>query len=255
LKLSSPQAVMSADKAQAGLGAGPAHVAIIMDGNGRWAKKRLLPHIAGHRKGAEAARAVVEAASQHPTVQYLTLYAFSSENWQRPPQEVQDLMQLLGFYLDREAKKLHENHVRLKVVGDVSRLERGLQDKIGAVEEETAQNTGLTLQIALSYGGRQELIHAARQLAEKVAAGVMKAESINDTTMRETLYTAGAPDPDLLIRTGGEQRISNFLLWQMAYTELYFTDCLWPDFNVEEWQKALTDYQQRERRFGRRKVA
>lgn len=226
------------------------HIAIIMDGNGRWAKQRLLPRVAGHKKGADAARATI-TVSPELGVEFLTLYAFSSENWQRPKEEVQELMGLLAYYLDKHVRELHENNVRIRFIGNREKLSADIQDKMQTTEQLTAANTGLQLQVALSYGGREELVNAARQLAEKVKSGEIKAEQIDEETLAAQLYTAGIPDPDLLIRTGGEQRISNYLLWQCAYAELYFTDTLWPDFDKKTLQAAIDDFAQRERRFGK----
>lgn len=215
------------------------HVAIIMDGNGRWAEARHLPRLEGHRKGAEATRRAMEACGDHK-IPYLTLYAFSTENWDRPEDEVRDLMGLLRHYLKNEIKQLNENNIRLRVIGDRSRFDKDLIAQIEQAEAKTAKNTKLNLNIALSYGSRQELEMAAKKLAEKGGE------------LGDYLYTAGIPDPDLLIRTGGELRISNFLLWQMAYTELYFTPTLWPDFDTAEFSKAVEEFHRRVRRFGRR---
>ena len=215
------------------------HVAIIMDGNGRWAEAKHVPRLEGHRKGAEATRKATKACMQHK-IPYLTIYAFSAENWQRPEDEVRDLMGLLRHYLKNEIKELNDNNIRLKVIGDRSRFDKDLVELIEGAEKKTAENTALNLQIALSYGGRQELEMAARKLAEKGGE------------LGDYLYTVGIPDPDLLIRTGGELRISNFLLWQMAYTELYFTETLWPDFDAAVFDKAIEEFKRRVRRFGRR---
>ena len=215
------------------------HVAIIMDGNGRWAEARHLPRLEGHRKGADATRRASEACGKHK-IPYLTLYAFSAENWQRPEDEVRDLMGLLRHYLKSEIKQLNENNIRLRVIGDRTQFDKEMILQIEQAEAITAANTGLNLQIALSYGGRQEIEMAARKMAE------------NGGKLGDYLYTAGMPDPDLLIRTGGELRISNFLLWQMAYTELYFTETLWPDFDAAVFDKAIEEFTRRVRRFGRR---
>jgi undecaprenyl diphosphate synthase len=227
----------------------PRHVAIIMDGNGRWAKARGLPRTAGHKRGAEAVRRTVEAA-RDMGISYLTLYAFSSENWKRPAGEVTDLMGLLRLYLRNEIANLNKNGVRLKVIGERGRLGRDIVALIDHAESTTAGNTALTLTLALSYGGRHEIIEAARALARDAAAGRLAAESIDDFAFSQRLYTAGMPDPDLLIRTSGEKRISNFLLWQSAYAELVFLDVLWPDFGRDELEEAVRDFHQRERRFG-----
>ncbi len=220
-----------------------------MDGNGRWAKARHLPRAAGHRKGMEAVRAVVRAAGDLG-VEYLTLFGFSSENWKRPEDEVKDLMGLLRIYLRRDARDLHEQGVRLRIIGDRARLAPDIQAQLDEVETLTAQNTALTLMIALSYGGRDELVQVARSLAADVAAGKLAPDAIDEAAFSARLFTQGIPDPDLLIRTSGEQRISNFLLWQMAYTEFVFVDTLWPDFDRESLSAALDVYARRERRYG-----
>lgn len=225
------------------------HIAIIMDGNGRWAKSRFLPRTAGHKSGAESARKTIKACVKH-NIRFLTLYAFSSENWNRPQDEVSELMTLLGYYLDKELRELHENQVCVKIIGDRSRLSKDILDKIENAEEITANNSRLTLQVALSYGSRQEITTICQTLATKVAKGELSPHDITQDHIEEHLFSAPLPDPDLLIRTGGEQRISNFLLWQSAYTELYFTDCLWPDFSEKDLLAAIEDYHRRERRFG-----
>ena len=227
----------------------PRHIAIIMDGNGRWAKARHLPRVAGHRKGMETVRAVVRAAGDLG-VSYLTLFGFSSENWKRPETEVKDLMGLLRLYLRREARDLHGQGVRLRVIGDRARLAPDIQKQLCEVEEMTRDNSTLTLVIALSYGGRDEIVCAARRLAEEVRAGDLSPGEITEESFAARLFTDGIPDPDLLIRTSGEKRISNFLLWQLAYTEFVFVDALWPDFDREALLAALNEYGQRERRYG-----
>ncbi|WP_096702799.1 isoprenyl transferase [Magnetospirillum sp. 15-1] len=227
----------------------PVHVAIIMDGNGRWAKSRGLPRTAGHKRGAEAVRRAVEAARELG-VSYLTLYAFSSENWKRPAGEVTDLMGLLRLYLRNEVNNLHKNGIRLKVIGDRSRLGADIVRLIEDSEAKTAGNTALTLLLALSYGGRQELVAAARHLARDVAEGRLSPEAVDEDAINARLSTAGIPDPDLIIRTSGEQRISNFLLWQGAYAELVFMDTLWPDFGRTELEAAIREFHGRDRRFG-----
>ncbi|KAF0224768.1 MAG: undecaprenyl diphosphate [Rhodospirillaceae bacterium] len=227
----------------------PVHVAIIMDGNGRWAKARGLPRTAGHKRGAEAVRRTVEAAREMG-VSYLTLYAFSSENWKRPAGEVTDLMGLLRLYLRNEVANLHKNGIRLRVIGDRSRLSADINALIDESESKTAANTALTLVLALSYGGRQEVVCAARKLAEEVAAGRLSPADIDEAAFAARLFTADIPDPDLMIRTSGEQRISNFLLWQAAYAEFVFTDVLWPDFGREHLEDAIRDFHGRERRYG-----
>ena len=227
----------------------PIHVAIIMDGNGRWAKARALPRIAGHRKGAEAVRRAVRSAVDLG-VSYLTLYGFSLENWKRPQKEVTDLMGLLRLYLRQEIDELAGEGVRLRFIGERSRLAPDIVSLIEMAEERTAGNTALNLTIAVSYGGRQEITDAARRLARDVAAGRIDAESIDEDSVSRCLSTPDLPDPDLVIRTSGEKRISNFLLWQSAYAELVFTDTLWPDFGRADLEDAIREFQQRERRYG-----
>lgn len=227
----------------------PAHIAIIMDGNGRWAKARGLPRTAGHKRGAEAVRRAVEAAREIG-VGYLTLYAFSSENWKRPTGEVTDLMGLLRLYLRNEVSNLHKNGIRLRVIGDRSRLGPDIVALIEESEAKTANNSALTLTLALSYGGRQELAEAARRIAVEVAAGRLSPEQVDEAAIARNLFTHGMPDPDLVIRTSGEKRMSNFLLWQSAYAELVFIDVLWPDFGRAELEAAIRDFHGRERRYG-----
>ncbi len=227
----------------------PRHVAIIMDGNGRWAKKRGLPRVEGHRRGAETVKKIVKAADQSG-IRFLTLFGFSSENWNRPKDEVGDLMGLVKFYLKREIDELHENNVRFAVIGDRERLSEDVTDVIEFAERRTLGNSGLTLVLALSYGGRADITSALKQIAQQVECGETSASDIDETLVSNHLYTRGFPDPDLLIRTGGDQRISNFLLWQMAYTEFWFTDCFWPDFDEKALVKALVTYGIRERRYG-----
>lgn len=232
-------------------GALPVHVAIIMDGNRRWARARGLPPVAGHRQGAQAVRRAVEAAVRHG-VRYLTLYAFSSENWRRPSGEVGELMKLLRFYLRREVDALDENQVRLRVIGERSRLDPGIVELIAKAEERTARNRRMDLVIALDYGGRQEIVRAARTIAEAVRDHRLDPAAIDEALFASALYAADMPDPDLLIRTSGEQRISNFLLWQLAYTELVFLPIGWPDFGEEHLASALAEFARRERRYGAR---
>ncbi|MGO8919758.1 MAG: isoprenyl transferase [Stellaceae bacterium] len=227
----------------------PAHVAIIMDGNGRWAKSRGLPRIAGHRRGAEAVRRTVEAAGEFG-IAYLTLFGFSSENWKRPVDEVDDLMGLLRHYIRAEIAELHAKGVRVRIIGERRRLAPDIVTLIDNAETLTSGNGGLTLTIALSYGGRAEIAAAARAIAEAVVQGRLAPEQIDEAAVASRLFTAGMPDPDLLIRTSGEQRISNFLLWQTAYAELVFTSTLWPDFGKADLEKALRDYHGRDRRYG-----
>ncbi|WJF89209.1 isoprenyl transferase [Paraburkholderia bonniea] len=227
----------------------PRHIAIIMDGNGRWATQRRLPRVAGHTRGVEAVRTVVEACARCG-VEYLTLFAFSSENWRRPNDEVSFLMRLFVTALEREVGKLHANGIRLRVVGDLAMFDKRIQDLIKRAETKTARNTRLTLTIAANYGGRWDIMQASRKLAEEAVQAGHAAE-ISEASFTQHLALAYAPEPDLFIRTGGEQRISNFLLWQMAYTELYFTDIFWPDFDGAALGQAIASYAERERRFGR----
>jgi len=242
---------VSATPAQAGPDTGtvPRHVAIIMDGNGRWAKARGLPRVAGHRAGAEAARKALRAAG-NAGVECLTLYAFSSENWRRPKTEIADLTGLLRFYVQRELDSLHREGIRLKVLGDHTAFESDVARMVDAAVARTAGNSRMTLAIALNYGSRNELVGAARQLAEQVAAGTLRPEEIDEAGIDAALDTGGLPPLDLLIRTSGEQRLSNFLLWQAAYAELLFVDTLWPDFDEATMQAALAEYARRERRYG-----
>jgi undecaprenyl diphosphate synthase len=225
----------------------PQHIAIIMDGNGRWAKKRFLPRVAGHQRGVEIVREIVKACRQLD-VRYLTLFAFSSENWRRPAEEVTFLMQLFLKMLEREVSGLHKNNVRLKVIGDRSRFDDVLKKYISDAEALTSKNDGLTLTIAANYGGRWDVLNAVQALSK---AHPEKLGDFSEEDLAPYLSMCYAPEPDLFIRTGGEQRISNFLLWQLAYTELYFSDTLWPAFDRSELEKAINTYQQRERRFGR----
>ena len=226
----------------------PRHVAIIMDGNGRWAKQRHLPRIAGHKRGVEAVRATVKACAEQG-VGFLTLFAFSSENWRRPPDEVALLMQLFIGALENEVQKLHRNGIRLRVIGETGRFDRKIQALIAEGERLTAANTGLTLTIAANYGGRWDILQAfSRFLKENPA---QEKRDLRESDLAPYLSMSYAPEPDLFIRTGGEQRVSNFLLWQLAYTELYFTDALWPDFDAAALEAAFASYRERERRFGR----
>lgn len=229
----------------------PQHIAIIMDGNNRWARSRGLPTKSGHRHGAEAAREIVNSCVGRE-IPYLTLFAFSSENWLRPATEVQSLMALFLMVLKRrEIKQLHKANVRLRFVGKRSGFSKKLLDNMREVEELTAKNSGTTVIVAADYGGRWDLAHSARKLAEEVKAGSLQPEQIDVEMMNNYTSLHEFPDPDLCIRTGGEHRISNFLLWQFAYTELYFSDCYWPDFDDQQLQLALDDYAQRQRRFGK----
>ena len=229
----------------------PRHVAIIMDGNGRWAAAKGLPRVAGHRAGVQAVRRAIETAAKLG-VQWLTLYAFSSENWRRPLSEVMDLTGLLRHFLKSEIAELKAEGVRLRFIGDRARFERDIQFDLGAAERDTAGNTRLNLVIALSYGARAEIASAARAVAEAVRAGTLDPAEIDEARFEEHLSTNGIPDPDLIIRTSGEQRLSNFLLWQSAYAELVFLDVLWPDFGPPQFAEALAEFARRERRFGAR---
>lgn len=228
----------------------PKHIAVIMDGNGRWAKKKGALRIFGHRNAVEAVRDVTEGCGELG-VKYLTLYAFSTENWSRPKAEIDGLMELLVNTLKQEIKRLTENQVKLVTIGETSHLPPECQKNLQWAIDQTKNNTGLTLVLALSYSGRWEIIKAAKALAKGVQDGVVKPEDINESTFENYLQTSGIPDPELLIRTSGELRISNFLLWQIAYTELYITPTLWPDFRKEHLYEAIWSYQQRERRFGK----
>ena len=246
---------MSSDPPSAGPEAGaatrlPAHVAIIMDGNGRWAKQRQLSRVKGHEKGAEAVRTTVRTCRELG-VPFLTLYAFSTENWQRPKTEVSALMGLLRRFLEAELRELLKNGIRLHVIGRRERLPGNVQKALAAAVHDTRQNTALQLNLALSYGGRDEITRAAQSLAVEVQAGRLRPVDITEELLSARLDTAGIPDPDLLIRTGGDMRVSNFLLWQLAYTEIFVTPTLWPDFTPELFQQILNDFQSRERRFGR----
>jgi undecaprenyl diphosphate synthase len=229
-------------------GAVPRHIAVIMDGNGRWARQRHLPRIAGHKRGVEAVRAIVRGCAERG-VRYLTLFAFSSENWRRPPEEVALLMQLFHVALTSEVGKLHRNGIRLRVVGELGRFDARLRDLIAEGERLTAANEGLTLTIAANYGGRWDILQALSRLLREHPEAAR--EGIDEGRLAPYLAMSYAPEPDLFIRTGGEQRVSNFLLWQLAYTELYFTDTLWPDFDAAALQAAIAWYAARERRFGR----
>jgi undecaprenyl diphosphate synthase len=228
----------------------PTHLAIIMDGNGRWAQQRMLRRIVGHQRGAETVKMVVEQANLLG-IKYLTLFAFSSENWSRPAIEVRALMTLLKKYIRQETARMMRKNIRYNIIGNRSELPEDVNQTLDWAIRETSGNTGMVLTLALSYGGRQELSMAAAQLARDVLAGKLTADDITMEVFGSYLDTGGLPDPDFLIRTSGEMRISNFLLWQLAYTELYFTDINWPDFTINEFRKALTDFQSRERRFGK----
>ena len=227
----------------------PAHVAIIMDGNGRWAKKRLLNRISGHERGSETVRTIVRTCRQLG-ITYLTLYAFSTENWQRPKAEVDALMVLLTRFLQSERKEMVENNIRLRVIGQVERLPQKVRQALEQTMTATRELTGMNLILALSYGGRAEIVRMVQSVAEKIKRGIIDPDAVNQELISEHLYTRDIPDPDLLIRTSGEMRISNFLLWQIAYTELFVTKTLWPDFSKEEFLQILKDFTLRLRRFG-----
>lgn len=228
----------------------PSHIAIIMDGNGRWAKKRFLNRIKGHEKGAETVRTIVRACREIG-ISILTLYAFSTENWQRPKAEVAALMTLLKRFLESEQKELLDNNIRFKTIGQTERLPEDVQRAVHKTITSTKNNNGMVLNLALSYGGRSEIVNMVREIAKKTKDGKIDPDAITSELVSEHLYTAGMPDPDLLIRTSGEMRISNFLLWQIAYSEIFVTNTLWPDFGKDEFIQILKDYQCRERRFGK----
>lgn len=227
----------------------PRHVAIILDGNGRWAKKRLLPRNAGHAAGSKNVEKICEAA-WNMGIEYVTMYAFSTENWSRPQEEVDALMKLLHSYLKDCIKTSQKNNMQVRVIGDITKLEPDLQQKIHELETVSASNTGLHFQVALNYGSRDEISRAVRKMGQDVSQGKLSPDQITEEVISSYLDTSGLPDPDLMIRTSGEQRLSNYLLWQMAYSEFYFTDVLWPDFDKKELEKAVAFYQQRDRRFG-----
>jgi undecaprenyl diphosphate synthase len=227
----------------------PRHVAVIMDGNGRWASRRKLPRHLGHRAGVKAVRATVEGCARRG-VEALTLFAFSSENWQRPAEEVERLMELFVEAIEREVDELHGNGIRVRFIGDLASLKPHLLESIAAAEARTAANSHMTLYIAIAYGGRWDIVRAMRRIAARVSAGEVAPDAIDEATLAGELALAGSPDPDLFIRTGGEHRISNFLLWNLAYTELYFCDCLWPDFDDAEIERAFRHFASRQRRFG-----
>jgi undecaprenyl diphosphate synthase len=228
----------------------PEHIAIIMDGNGRWAKKNGKPRVFGHQHGVNSVREVIEASMQ-VGVKYLTLYAFSTENWKRPKQEVAMLMGLLTNYIKKELIKLEEKNIKLNTIGNIDLLPNNVQKLLTNALERTKSNTGLTLTLALSYSAREELVYVAKMIAQKVASKTLEVGNIDEKLLNSYLQTSPLPDVDLMIRTSGEKRISNFLLWQIAYAELYFTDTLWPDFNKESFYEAVIEYQKRERRFGK----
>lgn len=227
----------------------PEHVAIIMDGNGRWAQQQGQDRLFGHNFGVEAVRASLKAA-QKANVKYLTLYAFSTENWSRPKEEVDGLMDLLVRTLSNEVEELHKNNVIITTIGDLEGLPVSCSSELSMAFEKTKNNTGVQLNLALNYSSRWELVNAMKKIGHRIESGTVRADEVNEDLIRSSLATSALPDPELLIRTSGEQRISNFLLWQIAYTELYFTDVLWPDFKEEDFYQAILDYQSRERRFG-----
>lgn len=227
----------------------PSHIAIIMDGNGRWAKSRFMPRTYGHKAGVETIRKVVKECSRLG-VKYLTLYAFSTENWKRPKDEVSALMGLLVKYLRSELEELHRNNVKILTIGDISKLPDACIEELDRAKKETKDNTGLVMSLALNYGGRNDLVNAVRNISQEVLDGKISPDDIVDDTIASHLSTNESPDPDLVVRTSGEQRLSNFLLWELAYSEFYFTDIHWPDFDEKELQKAIYAYQSRDRRFG-----
>ncbi|MCW8931706.1 MAG: isoprenyl transferase [Gammaproteobacteria bacterium] len=241
---------MSADNPTSAKGNALKHVCIIMDGNGRWAKKRFMPRFAGHKAGLGALRKVV-ASCVEEQIEVLTVFAFSSENWRRPEKEVGLLMELFATALTREVKKLHEHNIRLRVIGELSAFSDKIRELIDAAVSLTKNNTGMIFNIAANYGGRWDITQAAQQVALKVKSGELEADAVNENVIEEHLSLNGLPEPDLFIRTGGEKRISNFILWQLAYCEFYFTDTLWPDFNKKMFIKAIDSFHARQRRFGR----
>ena len=227
----------------------PIHIAIIMDGNGRWASQRKLPTILGHREGASALKRISRHAGSMG-IKFLTVYAFSTENWRRPAAWIQEMMGLLRYYLKNEVREIIKNNVRLQVIGNRTEFDQDIQDLINVIEKQTINNTGMTLVIALNYGGRKDIVKACQDISRKVASGELSPESINEDVFSDHLYTKDIPDPDLLIRSSGEFRISNYLLWQLAYSEFVFSDKLWPDFNEDDLEDAIKQYQSRSRRFG-----
>lgn len=227
----------------------PAHIAIIMDGNGRWAKSRFMPRTYGHKVGVETIRKVVKECSRLG-VKYLTLYAFSTENWKRPKDEVSALMGLLVKYLRNQLEELHKNNVKILTIGDISKLPQACIEELDHAKEKTKDNTGLVMSLALNYGGRNDLVNAVKNISQEVVDGKISVDDIGDDLISSHLSTKESPDPDLVVRTSGEQRLSNFLLWELAYSEFYFADIHWPDFDEKELQKAIFAYQSRDRRFG-----
>lgn len=229
----------------------PTHVAIIMDGNGRWAKKRNLPRLTGHKAGMEALKKIVRMSGEIG-IEYLTVYAFSTENWKRSKEEVSGIFQILVYYMEREIREIHQKNVKVQILGDCSALPAAAREAVERAVELTRNNTGLVFNIALNYGGRDEIVRSVRTLAEKVQAGELKPDDITEELFSQNLYTRGMPDPDLIIRSSGELRLSNFLPWQSAYSEFYFTDILWPDFDEASYDEAITAFQNRKRNFGGR---
>ncbi len=229
----------------------PAHVAIIMDGNGRWAQSKNLPRMAGHNAGMQTIKEIVKASSSLG-IKHLTVYAFSTENWKRSTEEVSGIFKLIVIYIEKELKELHENNVKVRVLGDYEKLPKDAVKSLERSLETTRNNTGLQFNIALNYGGRDEILRSVKKLAQDVEAGNLKADELTEEMIADHLYTAGIPDPDLIIRTSGEMRLSNYLLWQSAYSEFVFTDMLWPDFTREEYEKMIEIFQNRKRRFGGR---
>lgn len=229
----------------------PSHIAIVMDGNGRWAQGKKLPRLAGHNAGMIAMKEIVKASSTLG-IKHLTVYAFSTENWKRSVEEVNGIFKLLIIYIEKELKELHENNVKVKILGNYQRLPKEAVNSLERTLQVTQNNTGLQFNIALNYGGRDEILSAVKSIAGEVEMGRIIVEDINEATISDNLYTAGVPDPDLVIRTSGEIRLSNFLLWQCAYSEFVFTDVLWPDFTRAEYEKAIEEYQNRKRRYGGR---
>ncbi|MBU1998739.1 MAG: isoprenyl transferase [Candidatus Omnitrophota bacterium] len=227
----------------------PKHIAIIMDGNGRWAREKRLPRVFGHRQGVERVKEMVRAAHKNK-IKVLTLFAFSSENWLRPKKEIEVLMRYLDIFLDREIKNMNKNNIRFRVIGSRQRLPQNILKKISSTEEKTRQNTEMTLVLAIDYGSRQEIVEGIKQFTRRVISGKEKLEHLDEDTFGDYLYTAGLPDPDLMIRTSGELRISNFLLWQLSYAELYFPHKYWPDFRERDLEEAIAEYTKRQRRFG-----
>ena len=227
----------------------PEHIAIIMDGNGRWARKRAMNRIKGHEEGTESVRVIVRT-SRNIGIKWLTLYAFSEENWKRPKREISALMSILKRFLKSELAEMLENGIRFQTIGNTDRLPEDVQKLLNETIEKTSENNNMVLSLALSYGGRQEIIRAVKKIGEDIESGKLKAKNISEELIKNSLYTSGIPDPDLLIRTSGEYRISNFLLWQIAYTEIYVTPTLWPDFREEEFLRSIKDFQSRERRYG-----